>query len=58
MKPLRFPLIVNSEGDVPGSKLIGDTYAAGEGPGIYIVSNGGYRVYLCYKVHLPLSQLR
>ncbi|SKC41012.1 InlB B-repeat-containing protein [Ohtaekwangia koreensis] len=33
-------------GDVPGSKLIGTTYGAGEGPGIYIVADGGYRLYL------------
>ncbi len=33
-------------GDVPGSKLIGNTYGAGEGPGIYIVADGGYRLYL------------
>ena len=33
-------------GDTQGSKLIGNTYGAGEGPGIYIVADGGYRLYL------------
>jgi|GEM_PF-1309403 len=33
-------------GDTQGSVLIGDTYGAGQGPGIYIVADGGYRLYL------------
>ncbi|MFN8437653.1 MAG: Ig-like domain-containing protein [Cytophagales bacterium] len=33
-------------GDTQGSVLIGNTYNAGEGPGIYIVADGGYRLYL------------
>lgn len=33
-------------GDVVGSKLIGRTYNAGKGPGIWIVADGGYRLYL------------
>jgi len=33
-------------GDVVGSKLIGRTYNAGNGPGIWIVADGGYRLYL------------
>lgn len=33
-------------GDTVGSKLIGNTYTAGNGPGLWITSMGGYRVYL------------
>jgi len=33
-------------GDVVGSTLIGRTYNAGGGPGIWIVADGGYRLYL------------
>jgi len=33
-------------GDTQGSVLIGNTYGAGQGPGIYIVADGGYRLYL------------
>ncbi len=33
-------------GDVQGSQLIGRTYNAGNGPGIWIVADGGYRLYL------------
>lgn len=33
-------------GDVKGSVLIGNTYGPGQGPGIYIVADGGYRLYL------------
>lgn len=33
-------------GDVVGSKLIGNSYAGGKGPGIWITSTGGYRLYL------------
>lgn len=33
-------------GDVAGSALIGRTYNAGKGPGIWIVADGGYRLYL------------
>ncbi|WP_343859748.1 Ig-like domain-containing protein [Fulvivirga kasyanovii] len=33
-------------GDSQGSMLIGNTYGPGEGPGIYIVADGGYRLYL------------
>jgi len=33
-------------GDVLGSQLIGRTYNAGNGPGIWIVADGGYRLYL------------
>jgi hypothetical protein len=33
-------------GDVVGSQLIGRTYNAGDGPGIWIVADGGYRLYL------------
>jgi len=33
-------------GDVAGSKLIGRTYNAGNGPGIWIAADGGYRLYL------------
>lgn len=33
-------------GDVVGSKLIGRTYNAGGGPGIWIAADGGYRLYL------------
>lgn len=33
-------------GDVVGSQLIGATYNAGQGPGIWIVADGGYRLYL------------
>jgi hypothetical protein len=32
-------------GDVVGSQLIGRTYNAGNGPGIWIVADGGYRLY-------------
>lgn len=32
-------------GDAPGSILVGATYNAGEGPGIWIVADGGYRLY-------------
>ena len=32
--------------DAVGSVLIGNTYGAGQGPGIYIVADGGYRLYL------------
>ena len=32
--------------DQVGSVLIGNTYNAGQGPGIYIVADGGYRLYL------------
>jgi len=32
--------------DTVGSVLIGNTYGEGEGPGIYIVADGGYRLYL------------
>ena len=33
-------------GDVVGSQLIGRTYNGGYGPGIWIVADGGYRLYL------------
>ncbi|MEN9355090.1 MAG: hypothetical protein RL318_2415 [Fibrobacterota bacterium] len=33
-------------GDVVGSPLIGRTYNAGGGPGIWITADGGYRLYL------------
>lgn len=33
-------------GDVVGSKLIGRTYNAGGGPGIWIAADGGFRLYL------------
>lgn len=33
-------------GDAQGSPLIGNTYGPGQGPGIYIVADGGYRLYL------------
>ena len=33
-------------GDAVGSKLIGRTYNAGNGPGIWIVADGGYRLYV------------
>lgn len=33
-------------GDVVGSKLIGRTYNGGSGPGIWIVADGGYRLYI------------
>lgn len=33
-------------GDAVGSPLIGRTYNAGNGPGIWIVADGGYRLYL------------
>ena len=33
-------------GDRQGSVLIGNTYGPGQGPGIYIVADGGYRLYL------------
>jgi hypothetical protein len=33
-------------GDMVSSVLIGNTYNAGQGPGIYIVADGGYRLYL------------
>ena len=32
-------------GDKVGSELIAATYNAGEGPGIWIVADGGYRLY-------------
>ncbi len=32
-------------GDGVGSQLIGRTYNAGDGPGIWIVADGGYRLY-------------
>ena len=32
-------------GDKIGSQLIAATYNAGEGPGIWIVADGGYRLY-------------
>ncbi|MCF0221801.1 MAG: hypothetical protein HUK19_05865, partial [Fibrobacter sp.] len=32
-------------GDVVGSQLIGATYNAGKGPGVWIVADGGYRLY-------------
>ena len=32
-------------GDKVGSQLIAATYNAGEGPGIWIVADGGYRLY-------------
>lgn len=32
--------------DVLGSQLIGSTYNASKGPGIWIVADGGYRLYL------------
>lgn len=33
-------------GDIVGSKLIGRTYNAGMGPGIWVTADGGYRIYL------------
>lgn len=33
-------------GDTVGSKLIASTYNPGEGPGIWIVADGGYRLYV------------
>ncbi|HSQ42447.1 MAG TPA: Ig-like domain-containing protein [Fibrobacteraceae bacterium] len=33
-------------GDSVNCKLIGDTYSGGNGPGIWIVADGGYRLYL------------
>jgi len=33
-------------GDQQGSVLIGNTYGPGQGPGMYIVADGGYRLYL------------
>ena len=33
-------------GDVVGSKLVSATYNPGEGPGIWIVADGGYRLYV------------
>lgn len=33
-------------GDTVGSKLIAPTYNPGEGPGIWIVADGGYRLYV------------
>lgn len=33
-------------GDTVGSKLIVPTYNPGEGPGIWIVADGGYRLYV------------
>ena len=33
-------------GDKVGSRLIAATYNAGEGPGIWIVADGGYRLYV------------
>lgn len=33
-------------GDAVGSQLIAATYNAGEGPGIWIVADGGYRLYV------------
>lgn len=33
-------------GDVVGSQLIASTYNAGGGPGIWIVADGGYRLYV------------
>ena len=32
-------------GDKVGSQLVAATYNAGEGPGIWIVADGGYRLY-------------
>ena len=32
-------------GDVVGSQLIAATYNAGNGPGIWIVADGGFRLY-------------
>ena len=33
-------------GDTVGSKLVAPTYNPGEGPGIWIVADGGYRLYV------------
>lgn len=43
---VHFPIdSVYGEGDEIGSPLIAATYNAGEGPGIWIVADGGYRLY-------------
>nr|WP_315247071.1 sugar-binding protein [uncultured Flavobacterium sp.] len=33
-------------GDKQGSVLIGNTYGSGQGPGIYVVADGAYRLYM------------
>jgi hypothetical protein len=33
-------------GDKVGSQLIAATYNAGKGPGVWIVADGGYRLYV------------